>query len=119
MKALAPTGFVLFIFMLFAAPVLARQHKIMSLCEIHYPSDVNIEWECLKLKWKDTPLALFGEHWQDVLRFNRLDRRHFLGGRSIKVPKRLEDIKGFTPLPATYPDAANDEKFILVDQSEM
>ena len=119
MKAFAPTGVVLFIFMFFAAPIFASQHKIKNLCEIHYPSDTNIEWDCLKLKWKDTPPALFGEQWQDVLRFNRLDRRHFIGERSIKVPKRLEDIKDFTPLPASYPDAANDEKFILVDQSEM
>ncbi|HLO24561.1 MAG TPA: L,D-transpeptidase [Geobacteraceae bacterium] len=119
MKAFAPTGVVLFIFMFFAAPIFASQHKIKNLCEIHYPSDESIEWECVKLKWKDTPFALLGEHWQDVLRFNRLDRRHFLGGRWIKVPKRLEDVRDFTPLPATYPDAAQDEKFILVDQSEM
>lgn len=118
MKAFAP-GAVLLIVMLYAAPIFAIQHKISNLCEVHYPSDKNVEWECLKLKWKDTPLALFGEHWQDVLRFNRLDRRHFIGERSIKVPKRLEDIKDFTPLPAAYPDAARDEKFILVDQSEM
>ena len=119
MKAFSATGVILFIFMLSAAPVFATEHKIKNLCEIHYPSDKNIEWECLKLKWNDTPLALFGEQWQGVLRFNRLDRRHFIGERSIKVPKRLEDVKDFTPLPATYPDAAKDEKFILVDQSEM
>ncbi len=93
--------------------------KVKSLCELRYPSDARIEWQCLKLQWTDTPEGLFGEHWQDVLRFNRMDRRHFIGGRSIKVPKLLEDIKDFTPLPATYPDAAGDEKFILVDQSEM
>jgi hypothetical protein len=101
-----------------AAPAVAAV-KVRSLCELHYPSDARIEWQCLKLKWTDTPEGLFGEHWQDVLRFNRLDRRHFIGGRSIKVPKRLEDIKDYTPLPATYPDAEKDEKFILVDQSEM
>lgn len=93
--------------------------KVKSLCDIHYKSDARVEWQCLKLKWTDTPEALFGKQWQDVLRFNRLDRRHFIGGRSIKVPKRLEDIRGFTPLPATYPDAAGEEKFILIDQSEM
>jgi hypothetical protein len=93
--------------------------KVKSLCELHYPSDAQIEWECLKLRWEETPAGLFGEHWQDVLRFNRMDRRHFFGGRSIKVPKRLEEIKDFTPLPATYPDAEKDEKFILIDQSEM
>ena len=102
----------------FAAPGIAAV-KVKSLCEIHYPSDAGIEWQCLKLEWKDTPESLFGELWQDVLRFNRLDRRHFLGGRSIKVPTRLEDLKEFTPLPVTYPDAASEEKFILVDQAEM
>lgn len=93
--------------------------KVKSLCEVHYPSDAPIEWDCLKLQWKDTPEALFGDQWQDVLRFNRLDRRHFIGNRSIKVPKRLADIKDFTPLPAAYPEAAREERFILVDQTEM
>jgi L,D-transpeptidase-like protein len=93
--------------------------KVKSLCDVEFPSDSRIAWQCLKLKWTDTPEGLFGEHWQEVLRFNRLDRRHFIGGRSIKVPQRLEDLKDFTPLPATYPDAAGEEKFILIDQTEM
>jgi hypothetical protein len=104
--------------LLFTSPGSA-DNKIRSLCNMHYPSDDRIEWQCLKLKWTDTPAALFGEYWQDVLRFNRMDRRHFLGGVSIKVPKQLEQIKDFTPLPLTYPDAAQEPKFILVDQSEM
>jgi len=112
-------GFTLLTALFFVCRASAAPVKIKSLCEVHYPSDARVEWDCLKLKWKDTPVALFGQHWQDVLRFNRLDRRHFLGDRSIKVPKRLEDIKDFTPLPATYPDAATEEKFILIDQSEM
>ncbi|HEX9079215.1 MAG TPA: L,D-transpeptidase [Desulfuromonadaceae bacterium] len=93
--------------------------KIRNLCEVHYPSDEMVQWHCLKLHWKDTPVALFGGHWQDVLRFNRLDRRHFIGGHSIKVPDNLDEIKDFTPLPETYPEATAEEKFILVDQSEM
>jgi len=93
--------------------------KTKSLCEIRYPSDAGIEWTCLKLKWTDTPSGLFGEHWQDVLRFNRMDRRHFFGGISIKVPKQLEEVRDFTPLPQSYPDAAGEAKFILVDQAEM
>jgi hypothetical protein len=102
----------------FAVPALAAV-KVKSLCELHYPSDSRIAWQCQKLEWKDTPEGLFGAHWQEVLRFNRLDRRHFFGGRSIKVPQRLEDLKDFTPLPAKYPAAAGEAKFILVDQSEM
>ncbi len=97
----------------------AETEKITSLCSIHYPSDDRIPWECRELKWGDTPYRLFGKHWQDVLRFNRIDRRHFLGDVSIKVPKRLEDIERFTPMPPTWPEAEAEEKFIVVDQSEM
>lgn len=93
--------------------------RLKSLCGVGFPSDAAIEWDCVKLSWKDTPEELFGDHWQDVLRFNRMDRRHFYGGISIKVPRRLEDVRGFSPLPVFYPEAASDEKFILVDQSEM
>src|SRR5262245_42804581 len=102
----------------FAAPG-GTTVTVKSLCELHYPSDERIEWHCLKLEGKDTPEGLFGGEWRDVLRFNRMDRRHFIGGRSIRVPNRLEDIRDFTPLPATFPDAAEEEKFILVDQTEM
>ena len=97
----------------------AEPDKIKSLCEVSYPSDARIEWECVELKWSDTPGGLFGSFWEDVLRFNRMDRRHFLGGISIKVPKRLDDIASFTPLPTTYPEAAQEENFILIDQAEM
>jgi hypothetical protein len=104
--------------LLIASPA-AAQVKLKSLCDIHYPSDAGIEWQCRKLKWTDTPQALFGGHWQDVLRFNRMDRRHFYGGISIKVPKKLEQVQNFSPLPLTHPEAAGERKFILIDQSEM
>ncbi len=93
--------------------------KLTSLCGVSFPSDAAIEWDCVKLKWGDTPEKLFGAGWQDVLSFNRMDRRHFYGGMSIKVPRRLEDVNDFSPLPTFYSDAAADEKFILLDQSEM
>src|SRR6266704_84388 len=118
MKSLRFVYIVFAVLLCIAAPAFAAV-KVKSLCELHYPSDARIEWQCQKLKWTDTPEGLFGEHWRDVLRFNRMDRRHFIGGRSIKVPRRFEEIKDFTPLPATYPDAVEDEKFILVDQTEM
>jgi len=117
MKAYIQAGATLLLLLCCAAPGRAEE-KIQSLCEVHYPSDTRIESSCLLLKWTDTPSALFGEHWQDVLRFNRMDRRHFHGGVSIKVPKRLEEVKNFSPLPQSYPDAAKEAKFILVDQSE-
>jgi hypothetical protein len=119
MKLFVRAGSAILIYLLCTAPIEAAQIKVKSLCDIHYPSDARIEWDCLKLKWTDTPQKLFGEQWQNVLLFNRLDRRHFIGGRSIKVPKRLEDVKDFSPLPAEFPDAVKEEKFILVDQSEM
>ena len=110
--------FIPLVVLFFAAPGFGAI-KVKSLCELHYPSDVRIEWQCVKLRWTDTPEGLFGEHWQEVLSFNRLDRRHFIGGRSIKVPQKLEDLKDFSPLPLTYPDAAEEDKFILIDQTEM
>jgi hypothetical protein len=99
--------------------VFAGPHKLMSLCDVNYPSDGTIDWQCRKLKWGDSPEKLFGRHWRDVLRFNRLDRRHFVSGLWIKEPKRLEDIEGFSPMPEMYPEAEKEEKFILIDQSEM
>lgn len=105
--------------LLFCASQGLAAAKLTSLCGVLFPGDAPIEWDCVKLAWKDTPESLFGTYWRDVLRFNRMDRRHFYGGMSIKVPRQLEDIKGFTPLPGFYPEAAEDDKFILVDQSEM
>lgn len=96
----------------------AAPHKPATLCDVRHPSDGRIEWECRELKWGATPLGLFGNYWRDVLRFNRIDRRHFIAGESVKVPKNLADVKGFTPMPPSYPDAAKEPKFILVDQSE-
>lgn len=110
---------VLLSLLLMASSTGIAESKIRSLCDIRYPSDARIEWQCRKLKWTDTPDGLFGGHWQDVLRYNRMDRRHFLGGVSIKVPIRMEEIKNFTPLPRSYPQSAREAKFILVDQSEM
>lgn len=54
----------------------------------------------------------------DVARFNRIDRRHAHSGLSLKVPKRLDDVAGFTPMPQEYPLAASEAKFILIDLAE-
>ena len=106
MKVFIRTAVALLALLCCSVQNLEGRQKIKSLCEVRYPSDARIEWSCLKLKSTDTPDALFVEYWQDVLRFNSMDRRHFYGGISIKVPMRLAEIKGFTPLPATYPEAA-------------
>ena len=117
MKTYNRAGVILLMLLSFSTAAGAEE-KIKSLCEVHYPSDTHIESTCLLLKWTDTPSALFGANWPDVLRFNRMDRRHFIGGVSIKVPKRMEEIKNFSPLPQSYPDARTEAKFILIDQSE-
>ncbi|KAF0216251.1 MAG: hypothetical protein FD174_3705 [Geobacteraceae bacterium] len=95
-----------------------KPKKIPSLCKVRHPSDDDIEWECRRIKWRETPESLFGEQWRDVLRFNRMDRRHAYPGTFLKVPKNLDDIKDFTPMPAFYADAENEAKFILIDLSE-
>jgi hypothetical protein len=87
-------------------------------CEIAYPSDAAIEWECRRLKSGDSLEKLFGERWVDVARFNRIDRRHARSGASLKVPKRIEDLASFTPLPLEYPAAESEEQFILIDLAE-
>lgn len=118
MKYLVRT-ILLLVVLVFCAAEGRAAAKLTSLCGVRFPSDDAIDWDCVKLSSKDTPEKLFGAYWQDVLRFNRMDRRHFYGGMSIKAPRRLEDVEGFSPLPSFYPEAAADEKFILVDQSEM
>ena len=113
------TGFILLILLGICCLPCAAGQKIQSLCQFHYPSDYLYEWDCLRLTSKDSPSLVFGKLWQDGLRFNRLDRRHFVAGLSIKVPKRMQQIKGFTPMPGSYPEAVQDPQFILVDQNEM
>ena len=87
-------------------------------CEIHYPSDATVEWDCRVIPPGESLETIFGEHWDDGARFNRIDRRHARPGLSIKVPRRLEDLAQFTPLPLIYPPGELDEKFILIDLTE-
>jgi len=87
-------------------------------CEIHYPSDATVEWDCRVIPPGESLETIFGEYWVDVARFNRIDRRHARPGLSIKVPKRLEELAQFTPLPLFYPPGELNEKFILIDLTE-
>ncbi|NOT21222.1 MAG: L,D-transpeptidase [Nitrospiraceae bacterium] len=87
-------------------------------CEIVYPSDATVEWDCRTLRPGESLEKLFGESWVDVARFNRIDRRHAHSGLSIKVPRSLEDLTSFTPLPLFYTAAERDEQFILIDLTE-
>lgn len=75
---------------------------LRGLCAIHYPSDAMVEWDCRTMRAGESLEALFGEYWIDVARFNRIDRRHARPGLSIKVPRLLEELKAFAPLPLSY-----------------
>jgi hypothetical protein len=118
MKSLLRASFALLVLFGLCSPSAATE-KVMSLCQFHYPSDKLVESDCVRLTSKDSPYKVFGKQWQDGLRFNRMDRRHFVSGLSVKVPKRIKDIRGFSPMPKNYPDADRDAKFILIDQNEM
>jgi hypothetical protein len=87
-------------------------------CEIHYPSDATLEWDCRVILSGESLETIFGEYWIEGARFNRIDRRHAHSGVSIKVPRRLEDLAHFTPLPLVYPPGELNEKFILIDLTE-
>ena len=113
---LLPCLLLVFLFIQPAANAAAK--KRYSPCKIRYPSDARVEWDCYRLKKKETLEKLFGDSWQDVARFNRIDRRHAWPGMTLKVPRRLDDIKDFTPLPVLLPAAEQDEKFILVNLTE-
>lgn len=91
---------------------------VPSLCKINHPSDAQVMWECRRLRKGETLESLFSDRWIDVVRFNRVDRRHVYPGIYIKIPKRLEDIKNFTPMPQYYQPAESEAKFILMNLSE-
>jgi len=112
--------FHIIFFLIFCAGSFAvLSHKpTPSPCKVKHLTDEKIEWECKRLKKKETFEGLFGDRWQDVVRFNRMDRRHIYVGLPFKVPKNLEQIKDFNPMPQDYPDAENEEKFIFINLSE-
>ncbi len=120
---MTPRAVLLLLMLMTAAPQTVmgesrKAKKILDLCSVSYPSDAFVDWECRTLRKGESAEKLFGDRWLDLLRFNRIDRRHLYPGVSIKVPRNPEDIADFNPLPETYPDAAGEEKFILVDLSE-
>jgi len=109
---------LIILYLLFLVPSFSEAKIISSLCRINHPSDIHVEWECRKLKKGETLENIFKDGWKDIVRFNRVDRRHVYPGISIKVPKRLEEIKDFTPMPRYYQPAEPEPKFILVNLSE-
>lgn len=77
-----------------------------------------IKWKQYTWQGGDNLKDLFGDFWVDVLRFNRIDRRHLFAGVKIKVPLNLEEIKNYTPLPLFYEPAKNYEKYILISLAD-
>lgn len=101
-----------------AGPGKRAKKRIIPPCKVIHPSDDVIAWKCRRIKAGASPKSVFGERWLDVLRFNRIDRRHLQWGGYIKVPDNLDDIRDFTPLPRFLPEAEKERKFILIDISE-
>lgn len=114
----APVIAVLLLALVAGAPRPASSETPVLPCDIRYPSDARVSWRCRTLGRGETVERLFGDRWADLLRFNRIDRRHAVAGVSLKVPLRLDDVRDFTPMPADYPQAAGEAKFVLVDLAE-
>ena len=89
-----------------------------DLSRVEYPSLREIPWHPHFIQPQQSLESLFGRDWVWVARFNRIDRRHVYPGMTIKVPERLEDIRGYTPLPNVYESARGHRKYILVDVTE-
>jgi hypothetical protein len=102
-----------------ADPAASPADKDMEdLSRVEYPSLKNIHWHSHFIQPHQSLESLFGIDWVWVARFNRIDRRHVYPGMTIKVPDRIEDARGYTPLPGLYEPARRHEKFILVDITE-
>jgi len=86
-------------------------------CQTSFPSDDRVAWTCVQVTGEKTLTAL-GPYLWDVLRFNRIDRMHALRGAYLKIPVVLDDAVGFTPMPATLPQAKAYPRYILVDRAE-
>jgi len=89
-----------------------------SLCHVKYESQLSIDWNCRRMAKGETLESVFGDRWVDVARFNRIDRRHVYPGLFLKIPRQMDDIRDYTPMPRHYMPAESEAKFILVDLSE-
>ena len=89
-----------------------------DLSRIEYPSEDAIPWTPHFIRPQDTLESLFGKDWPYVARFNRVDRRHVYPGMTIKVPKDMEQLRNYCPLPAEYEPAKRHAKYILVSLTE-
>ena len=92
--------------------------RAASPSDFAYPSDSTVAWDPVRLRAGETLESRFGDAWQDVARFNRMDRRHAGPGTRIRVPRRLEEVATFQPLPTFVAEAESLERFVLLDLSE-
>ena len=89
-----------------------------DLSRIEFPSQNTIEWTPRFILPQDSLEKLFGRDWVYVARFNRVDRRHVYPGMTIKVPRNMEQIRNYAPLPLTYEPARRHAKYILISLTE-
>ena len=100
-------------------PAASPADKAMEdLSRVEYPSLKDIPWHPHFIQPNQSLESLFGRDWVWVARFNRVDRRHVYPGMTIKVPERVEDIRGYTPVPKLYEPARRHGKYMLVDITE-
>jgi len=100
-------------------PAASPADKAMEdLSRVEYPSLKDIPWHPHFIQPNQSLESLFGRDWVWVARFNRVDRRHVYPGMTIKVPERVEDIRGYTPVPKEYEPSRRYGKYILVDITE-
>ena len=100
-------------------PAASPADKAMEdLSRVEYPSLKGIPWHPHFIQPNQTLESLFGTDWVWVARFNRIDRRHVYPGMTIKVPDRIEDARGYAPVPRVYEPARRHGKYILVDITE-
>lgn len=98
-----------------ASPV---DKALEDLSRIEYPSQKGMQWHPRFIRPHETLESLYGNDWIWVARFNRVDRRHVYPGMTIKEPDRMEDIRGYAPLPKEYEPARRHSKYILLDLTE-
>jgi hypothetical protein len=89
-----------------------------DLSRYEYPSMKGIRWKAHFMRPQDSLERLFGKDWIAVARFNRMDRRHAYPGMTIKIPENMEEIRNYTPMPATYEKARMYEKYLLLNITE-
>lgn len=100
-------------------PAASPADKAMEdLSRVEYPSLKEVLWHPHFILPNQTLESLFGGDWVWVARFNRIDRRHVYPGMTIKVPDRIEDARGYAPVPRVYEPARRHGKYILVDITE-